>query len=39
MLGLPVTTCMGNGCSLVVACDVFIGVLFCAVLFPMRCLG
>ena len=26
------TTCMGNGCSLAVAGDVFGGILFCAVL-------
>ena len=28
-----------NGCYLAVACDAFGGVLFCAVLFPTRCLG
>ena len=25
--------------QLAVACDVFVGVLFCAVLYPTRCLG
>ena len=36
MLDMPVTTCMGNGCS---PGDVFDGVLFCAVLFLKRFLG
>ena len=30
------TTCIGNGCSMAVAVDVFDGVLFCAVLFRMK---
>ena len=36
MLGKPVTTCMGNGCSPAVAGDVFGGVIFCAVLLFTR---
>ena len=34
VLGWPVTTCKGNGCSPAVACGVFGGVLFRAVQFP-----
>ena len=32
-LDKPVTTCIGNGCYLVVACNDSDGVLFCVVLF------
>ena len=37
-LMLSLTTFMGNGFHLAVACDIFDGVLFCAVLFPTKCL-
>ena len=33
------TTCRGMAVHLAVAGNVFDGVLFCAVLFPTRCLG
>ena len=39
LLDWPVTTCREMAADLAVAGDALDGVLFCAVLYPTRCLG